>query len=146
MGSFLPIFRSHGTDTRREIWNFGEKGSMFYDTIEAFTHLRYKLMPYIYSMSGHVYLNDFTIHRLLSFDFAGDNKVHHISDQFMFGKSLMVCPVTKPMYYDKDSKPLYNIEKTRQVYLPETTGWYDFWTNEYFKGNQIITAPAPIHP
>ena len=58
--------------------------------------------------------------------------------------SLMVCPITVPMYYDKDSRPVENAAKTRKVYLPEGTGWYDFWTEEYYEGGQVITAEAPI--
>ena len=60
MGTFLPMFRSHGTDTPREIWNFGEKGTMFYDAIEKFIKLRYHFMPYIYSLAGAVHFEDYT--------------------------------------------------------------------------------------
>ena len=60
-GTFLPMFRSHGTDTPREIWNFGEKGSMFYDAIEKYIRLRYRLMPYIYSLAAQVHFGDETI-------------------------------------------------------------------------------------
>lgn len=143
-GAFLPVFRSHGTDTRREIWNYGEKGDMFYDTIEGFTRLRYKLLPYIYSLAAMVTLKDYTIMRLLAFDFPKDNKVYQVKDQFMFGSSLMVCPVTDPMYYGVDSKLLKGTMKKREVYLPKGTDWYDFWTGEKLSGGQTIMADAPI--
>jgi len=144
-GAFLPVFRSHGTDTRREIWNFGEKGGMFYDAIAQAIELRYRLMPYIYSMAAMVTLKDYTMMRLLAFDFGEDKKVYGIRDQYMFGSALMVCPVTKPMYFGKDSAPLQNAARTREVYLPSGADWYDFWTEERYSGGKVIKAPAPLH-
>jgi len=143
-GAFQPVFRSHGTDTRREIWQFGEKGEMFYDTLARFDGLRYRLLPYIYSMAGMVTLKDYTIMRLLAFDFMQDPKVYEIKDQYMFGSALMICPVTTPMYYDKKSVPLEAVDKTRSVYLPAGADWYDFWTQEKYAGGQTVTARAPI--
>jgi len=143
-GTFLPVFRSHGTDTRREVWKFGDKGEIFYDTIIKFIELRYKLLPYIYSMAGMVTLDDFTILRLLAFDFQEDPSVFDIKDQYMFGSALMVCPVTEPMYYLKDSEPLKGIDKTRTVYLPAGADWYDFWTGIKYSGGQTISASASL--
>jgi alpha-D-xyloside xylohydrolase len=143
-GAFLPIFRSHGTDFRREIWKFGEPGDQFYDALIKSNQLRYELMPYIYSLAGSVWKNDDTMLRMLAFDFGEDIKALNIDDQFMFGNNLMVCPVTKPMYYHNNSKPVEGQSKTREVYLPKTTGWYDFWTNCYYEGGQTITVQAPI--
>lgn len=137
-GAFLPVFRSHGTDTRREIWHFGEKCEPFYDSIEKITRLRYQLMPYIYSLAAMVTFQDYTMLRLLAFDFAGDVAVHAIADQYMFGPSLMVCPVTAPMYTTVVAP------KEREVYLPKDNLWYDFWTGAAFTGGQNITANAPI--
>lgn len=142
-GCFLPIFRSHGTDFRRELWFFGDKGELFYDTLIKFNQLRYQLMPYIYSMAGKVWKDDYTLLRMLAFDFAEDSIARGIDDQYMFGESLMVCPVVEPMYYEKDSKPIEGSSKTREVYLPKG-GWYDFWTNQYYEGGQTIIADAPI--
>lgn len=143
-GSFLPIFRSHGTDCRREMWNFGEPGEMFYDALHKANRLRYQLMPYIYSMVGRVWKDDYTIHRMLAFDFPEDSRAREIADQFMFGDSLMVCPVITPMYYDKASRLIEGQPKSREVYLPKGSGWYDFWTNEYYEGGQTIRSDAPI--
>ncbi|MGN6713268.1 TIM-barrel domain-containing protein [Anaerocolumna jejuensis] len=143
-GCFLPVFRSHGTDCRRELWNFGDPGNMFYDALIKMNQLRYRLMPYIYSLAAKVWKDDYTMLRLLAFDFPQDAAAREIDDQFLFGDSLMVCPVTRPMYYDKGSRPVENAAKTRRVYLPEGTGWYDFWTEEYYEGGQVITADAPI--
>lgn len=144
LGAFLPVFRAHGTDTRREIWKFGESGEMFYDALVKFIELRYRLMPYIYSMAAMVTHSDFTMMRLLAFDFINDKQVYGIKDQFMFGSSLMICPVTEPMYYNKDSAPIKDTNKSRQVYLPAGTDWYDFWTNERYTGGKCLSAAAPL--
>jgi alpha-D-xyloside xylohydrolase len=94
-GSFTPIFRSHGSETPREIWEMGD----FVEPIVKFDNLRYRLMPYIYSLSWKVTSQDYTIMRGLPMDFSADTKTHGIDDQFMFGPSMMVCPVTKFMYH-----------------------------------------------
>lgn len=143
-GCFLPLFRSHGTDFRRELKYFGEPGDMFYDALIKINHTRYELIPYIYSLAGRVWKDDYTIIRMLAFDFASDEKAREIDDQYLFGDCLMVCPVTKPMYYDVDSRPVNDTSKTRKVYLPKGENWYDFWTNEYYEGGQTIDAYAPI--
>jgi len=112
--------------------------------LAAANKLRYRLMPYIYSMAGSVWKDDATILRMLAFDFASDEKACNVKDQFLFGKSLMICPVTEPMYYAAESEPLTGVEKTRTVYLPAGTDWYDFYTNERYAGGQTIVAEAPI--
>jgi len=142
-GTFLPMFRSHGTDTPREIWQFGESGDLFYDAIESFIHLRYSLMPYIYSLAAKIHFEGYTMFRSLLFDFSEDNHVINIWDEFMFGPSMLICPVTKPMYYEKENQEI-NREKTRNCYLPRGCNWYDFWTNEVYQGGQEIVAKAPI--
>ncbi len=143
LGAFLPMFRSHGTDTPREIWNFGEKGSMFYDAIEKFIKLRYQLMPYIYSMAGAVHFEDYTMMRSLIFDFPQDKEARRIENEFMFGPSLLICAVTEPMYYEVDSVEI-NREKKWTCYLPDGCQWYDYWTNERYEGGQYVTVDAPI--
>ncbi|WP_270438186.1 TIM-barrel domain-containing protein [Blautia massiliensis (ex Durand et al. 2017)] len=143
MGTFLPMFRSHGTDTPREIWNFGEKGTMFYDAIEKFIKLRYHLMPYIYSLAGAVHFNDYTIMRSLLFDFPEDKEARKVENEFMFGPSLLICAVTEPMYYGPESTELHR-EKTWKCYLPSGTKWYDYWTNKEYEGGQYVTVDAPI--
>ncbi|MDF2905238.1 MAG: glycoside hydrolase family 31 [Herbinix sp.] len=143
-GCFLPVFRSHGTDFRRELKYFGDQGDLFYDALIKVNHLRYQLMPYIYSIAARVWKDDYTMLRMLAFDFAEDARARVIDDQFLFGSSLMVCPVTTPMYYEKDSLQMEGTTKAREVYLPKGTGWYDFWTNQYYEGGQTILAKAPI--
>jgi alpha-D-xyloside xylohydrolase len=143
-GTFLPIFRSHGTDTPREPWNFGNPGDIFYDTILKFINLRYHLMPYIYSAAADMNQNNTTLMRSLMFDFAEDENVKELSDSFMFGKAMLVCPVTEPMYYEVNSAPLSDVDKTRTVYLPKGANWYDFWTNTQYSGGQTLTCKAEL--
>ena len=143
-GAFLPMFRSHGTDTPREIWRFGNPGEPMYDALVKFLRIRYQLMPYIYSLAGQIAHEDYTMLRTLPFDFRNDPATYNISDQFMFGPALLVNPVTKPMYYGPNSTPLTGIEKTRSVYLPIGSDWYDFWTGECHAGGQTLSADAGL--
>ena len=139
--AFLPVFRAHGTDCRREMWNFeGE----FYDALLKANRLRYSLMPYIYSETGKVWLKDRSLIRFLAFDFTRDKKTWDIWDQYMFGESLMVCPVTEAMYYDEKGDRIGAASKSRQVYLPEGCDWFDFYTGERFAGGKVISAEAPL--
>lgn len=131
-GTFLPILRSHGTETPREIWNFGEEGTPYYDAILDMIHLRYSMLPYIYSMADAQTRSGFSMARPLAFDFPNDRDVFDIKDQYMFG-DIMACPVTDP---GVDS---------REVYLPTGTDWYDFWTGKRFVGGEKISADAPIN-
>ena len=141
---FLPMFRSHGTDAPREAWRFGEPGTPFYDVIVQYIRLRYRLLPYIYSVAAQVSLNSWTMMRAVALDFPRDLRTHSLTDQFLFGPELMACPVTKPMYYDRNSEPIAGAEKSRLVYLPSGTGWYDFWTETWFPGGGTVDAPAPL--
>lgn len=132
--TFLPMLRSHGTDTPREIWQFGEKGTTYYDAILKMINLRYQLLPYIYSMAAAQTLDDYTMARMLAFDFADDRNVLDLKDEYMFG-DLLVCPVTRPG------------ATSRKVYLPKTGGtttWIDYWTGTTYQGGKWIDADAPI--
>ncbi|MGD0876677.1 MAG: TIM-barrel domain-containing protein [Anaerolineales bacterium] len=144
-GIFLPIFRAHGTDTPREIWRFGAPGEPIYDSMVKFLKLRYRLLPYIYSLAGQVTQADYTIYRMLPFDFRDDPNTYDIHDQFMFGPSFLVCPVTHPMYYGPNSTPLPSSEETRAVYLPAGSDWFDFWTDQCYSGGQTVLANASIY-
>lgn len=144
LGAFLPIFRSHGTDTPREVWQFGEPGTMFYDSIVKFIHLRYRLLPYIYSLAGWTTHRNYTMMRLLAFDFRFDEAVLSVDDQFMFGPAFLVNPITEPMYYHPKSEPIIDSKKSRGVYLPKGTDWYDFWTGKLYKGGQTVQAEATL--
>ncbi|MBQ4085464.1 MAG: DUF4968 domain-containing protein [Clostridia bacterium] len=140
-GAFLPIFRSHGTDVRREMWAVTHPE--FYNALVRANRLRYQLLPYIYSSAASVWLNDDTMLRLLAFDYPKDHKACAIKDQYLFGPNVMVCPITEPMYFEADSRPLQK-PKTRKVYLPEGSDWFDFYTNERYEGGQTIVVNAPI--
>ncbi len=150
-GAFCPMMRSHGADAPREIYRFGQKGQPVYDAIEKFINLRYQLLPYIYSTSWDVSANQSSMMRALMMDFPEDKTALDINDQYMFGKSILVCPVTTSMY----SKPEINGNdtirvadfsqvKSSEVYLPKETEWYDMWTGEKFKGGQTIQKETPI--
>jgi alpha-D-xyloside xylohydrolase len=142
--AFLPIFRSHGTDAAREIWRFGDKGTPFYDAIAKYIKLRYRLLPYIYSLAAQVSLNSYTMLRPLALDFAEDRATYDVTDQYLFGPGFMVCPVTEPMYYQRNSEALNVSLKQRAVYLPEGRKWYDFWSKKVYDGGQTIKADAPL--
>ena len=150
-GAFCPMMRSHGTDAPREIYQFGKKGEIIYDAIKKSIKLRYSLLPYIYSTSWDVTANQSSMTRALVMDFAKDRDALDINDEYMFGKSLLVCPVTKPMYSKQkiQGKDTTNVEdfneiKKAEVYLPKGIEWYDFWTGEKIKGGQEISKQAPI--
>ena len=142
-GAFLPMFRSHGTDTPREIWNFGEPGTPFYDAIKKSIELRYHLIPYLYSMAGRVSYGGYTLMRSLLFDFSADPAAAKICDEFMFGEAFLVCPVIKPMYYEAGSRAVCR-EKTKLCYLPAGADWYDFYSGSLYRGGQTVKADAPL--
>ena len=141
---FLPIFRAHGTDCRRELWAFGESGEMFYEALVKVNRLRYRLLPYIYSLAGEVWLKDTVMIKPLVFAFPQDTQVLDCKDQYLFGDRMMVCPVTEPMYYGVNSESLPDVKKTRRLYLPAGERWYDFWTEECYDGGQWIEAEASL--
>jgi len=139
-GVFLPVFRSHGTDTPREVWNFS---GMFYESIEKFIKLRYTLMPYIKKMSERVRDEHYTLMRSLMFDFSEDEQVTDISCEYMFGDDILVCPVLFPMYYEKNSMPIESLKKM-VCYLPAGADWFDYWTNDFYEGGKTVTVNASI--
>lgn len=135
-GMFCPIFRSHGyriTDGKgeqpNELWAYGEKVQKI---CAGYDDLRYRLLPYIYSLSANVTNKQYTPMRLLAFDFPQDKNVHNIKDQFMYGPAFLVNPII-------DSGAI-----SREVYLPQGTKWTDFWSGKQFDGGQTIHADAPI--
>ena len=142
-GTFSPMMRSHGEGAPREIYQFGEKGDRVYDAVEKYINLRYSLLPYIYSTSWDVTANQSSMMRALVMDFANDKNALDINDQYMFGKSLLVCPVTQPMY-SKEGKEDFSTIKTEEVYLPKGADWIDFWTGEKYAGGQTISKEVPL--
>ena len=130
-GAFSPLFRSHGEYPFREMWNIAPDHHPAFKTLLYYNKLRYRLMPYIYTLAGMVHFNDYTIMRPLVMNFASDRRTHDIGDQYMFGPGLMVCPV-------------YQFEaRFREVYFPEGTGWYDVYSGQYTQGGILKTVDAP---
>jgi alpha-D-xyloside xylohydrolase len=157
-GAFTPMMRSHGTDIPREIYNFGKKGEPVFDAIAKMIHLRYSLLPYIYSAAWDITNNQSTMMRALVMDFK-DKNVVDMNNEYMFGKSILVAPVVNAQYtpetivrsneqtgWDKkeangESKGQavnFAEAKSTKVYLPAGTAWYDFWTNAKINGGQEI--------
>lgn len=141
-GTFLPVMRSHGTDTPREPWQFGEEGSVYYDTIVRYIRLRYRLLPYFYSLAYRVWKEDAMSMRSLVFDYSADEKAAGVEDEYLFG-DFLVCPVTFPMEYGPESTPL-GLAKERSVYLPQGDDWYDYETKAYQEGGREFRAAAPV--
>ncbi len=130
-GAFAPLFRVHGQFPFREIYHIAPEDHPAYKSMLYYNKLRYRLMPYIYTLAGDTYHKDATIMRGLVFDFAADPNVTNIGDQYMFGPSLLVNPVHE-----------YKSRK-RTLYLPAGQGWYDLYTGKYTTGGQSVTVEAP---
>ena len=138
-GVFCPIFRIHGKGERAlfsKNWSNETK-----KTLLDYDKLRYRLLPYIYSLAGRVTKDNYTMMRALTFDFRNDPGVYNIPDQYMFGPAFLVNPVTEQLY----SGNTVTGKHTRDVYLPKTTQWYDFWTGKLYKGGQTLSAEAPLN-
>ena len=132
-GTFVPLLRVHGEFPFREMWEFGGGDSPAYAAQLKFDRLRYRLLPYIYSLAGNVTQEGDTFMRALVMDFRGDARAREVTDEYMFGPALLVSPVTS-----------YGA-RSREVFLPATVGgWYDFWTGAAVPGGRTIEAPAPF--
>ncbi len=130
-GAFIPLFRVHGQWPTREIWNIAPENHPAYQSFVYYDKLRYRLMPYMYSMAAWAHFKDYTLMRALVMDFNGDREVENIGNQWMFGPALMACPVG---YYKA---------RNRSVYFPKQCGWYDLYTGEYYEGGQRLVVDAP---
>ena len=130
-GTFIPLFRVHGQWPLREIWNIAPDNHPAYQSFVYYDKLRYRLMPYLYSMAGWVHTKDYTMMRGLVMDFNGDREIYDVKDQWMFGPALMACPVG---YYKA---------RSRKVYFPKQSGWYDLYTGEHIDGGQTLVVDAP---
>ncbi len=131
-GAFAPIFRSHGEFPFREIYNLAPQGSDVYESLVWYDRLRYRLMPYIYTLAADTYHRDGTIMRGLAMDFAADPKALDVRDQYLFGNSFLVAPVTAHQ------------ARSRSVYLPAGASWYDFNSGRKIAGGQVVEAAAPL--
>ncbi|MEO7099488.1 MAG: TIM-barrel domain-containing protein [Luteolibacter sp.] len=128
-GAFCPMFRVHGTNYAKEVWRFPTATQPI---LKDYINLRYRLMPYIYSTSWKVTNEGYTMMRPLVMDFRTDTQAQGIGNQFMFGPSLLVNPVTTAG------------ATSRNVYLPDGTKWFDFWTGFSLQGGQTFQSDAPI--
>jgi alpha-D-xyloside xylohydrolase len=130
-GAFSPLFRSHGEFPYREIYEIAPERTPTYESQAFYDRLRYRLMPYIYTLAGDTWQRDGTIMRGLVMDFPADKRVWTIDDQYLFGHAFLVAPVTEFK------------ARSRKVYLPQGTLWYDFYTGQATPGGQEIDAAAP---
>ena len=164
-GLFCPVFRSHGADAPREIWQFGKKGEPVYDAIEKQIRLRYRLIPYLYSTAWQVTSANDSYMRPLFADFAADKQVWDMTDEFMFGHSILACPIVSPQYTEEriirtnemtgwnrqnasDGSPVgavdFTATKTATKYLPKDAEWYDFWTGRRYTGGQNVELQTSL--
>jgi len=165
-GLFCPVFRSHGADAPREIWQFGKKGEPVYDAIEKMIRLRYRLIPYLYSTAWQVSSANGSYMRPLFSDFATDKKVWDMTDEFLFGHSILAAPIVNAQYTEEkvirtnamtgwnrqdvkgqkeDENNINWLEKKSvTTYLPKGTSWYDFWTGKRYKGGQNVVLETTL--
>jgi alpha-D-xyloside xylohydrolase len=129
--TFVPLLRVHGEAPYREMWQFGGEESEAYKAQLKFDRLRYRMLPYVYSVAGNVTQHDGTFMRPLVMDYPGDEMARTLSDQYMFGPAFLVSPVTE-----------YKARK-RSLYLPAGATWYDFWTGKSRHGGATVQADAP---
>ncbi|HEY6901228.1 MAG TPA: TIM-barrel domain-containing protein, partial [Puia sp.] len=129
-GAFCPLFRVHGQYPYREIYHVAPEDHPAYRSMLYYDKLRYRLMPYIYSLCGRVWKDDYTMMRGLAMDFSADTAVLGVADEFLLGPSLLAAPVTT-----------YKA-RSRDVYLPGGQGWYDFYSDKFVNGGQKVSAGA----
>ncbi|MEE9461493.1 MAG: TIM-barrel domain-containing protein, partial [Bacteroidales bacterium] len=146
-GMFCPIFRLHRADNNAAPWFYGQEVE---EILANTIRFRYRLMPYVYSMTKRTREEGYNPMRPLFMDFGKDENIREITQQFMYGDAFLVSPVTRGLYnpYDPDEKKREELKKSDlqywELYLPAGTDWYDFKTGERLKGGQIISAPAPL--
>ncbi len=125
---YLPLMRVHGYMSNTEPWNYGPEAQ---EVIAGCLRERYRLLPYIYSNAAAVTFEGSTLMRPLVFDFAGDAKALSQQHEWMFGRALLVCPITEPAVTEWT------------CYLPETAGgWYDYRSARHYEGGQTVTVAA----
>ncbi len=173
-GLFCPVFRSHGTDCSREVWEFGKEGEPVYDAIVKQIRLRYRLIPYLYSTAWQVTSDGASYLRPLFADFAADRRTWTMGDEFLFGQSILAAPIVEAQYTPEDINrsrrgeqhdaqgldgwsvastqttsegyPVVDFKspKSATKYLPKGTQWYDFWTGRQFRGGQDVTIETSL--
>ena len=153
-GCFMPLMRNHVSSPMvNELYRYAEPGHWAFDVQKQYIELRYRLLPYIYSNCGDVVQRSGSMMRALVMDFPRDRRAINLTDEYLFGRNILVKPITDPLYtyldYGKVGHAIYpEVERAAapvKVYLPEGADWWDFWSNEYHAGGQTILRPAPIH-
>ena len=166
-GLFCPVFRSHGADAPREIYQFGEKGQPIFDAIAQTIALRYRLLPYIYSTAWQVTSAHESYLRALTYDFAADKQTWDMGDEFMFGRSILATPILHPQYTEErivkedamsgwDKKETaasihtaqhtdFTAELSATKYLPKGADWYEFYSEQRHQGGRQVTFPTAIN-
>lgn len=128
-GAFCPVFRIHGFRSRTEMWNYGPEVARI---LTQYDELRYRLLPYIYSDAWEVTSRGKTIMQALPFVYPGDITVRNVDDEYLFGNSLLVSPITQ------------EAATARNVVLPAGDDWVDFWTGQQYRGGRSISSDAPL--
>lgn len=165
LGTFLPMMRSHGTDVYRELYYYGKPGEPVYDALLDAIELRYRLLPYIYSTAWQVSNNDDSYMRALMMDFASDRNTWDNNREFMFGRNLLIAPVTKALYtpetanetdaydswtpgnnslYQDGFKADWYAHKTYEVYLPQGADWFSYPDGKRYNGGQAVEVAADL--
>lgn len=164
LGVFTPMMRSHGADSPREIYQFGKAGEPVFDALHSAIRLRYSLLPYIYSTARMVTARHYSFMRPLAMDFPTDSHGHDLATEYMFGPSLLVAPVLEARFTPEtevaidensgwDQKQTvgadasaadFSIPQTTEVYLPDGTDWFNFFTGQRYKGGHTITTSAGL--
>lgn len=163
-GLFCPVFRSHGSEVPREIYLYGKAGEPIYDALVKTIRMRYTLIPYLYSTAWQVTKNNRSYMRPLMMDFASDKRTWNMTDEFMFGESVLAAPIVRAQYTPEkvmninelsgwlkqqdnesvDGNVDFSQKKTATKYLPNGTRWYDFHTGKAYEGGQDVTMTTTI--
>ena len=150
-GLFCPVFRSHGTDCAREVWQFGRKGDPVYDAIVSQIRLRYRLLPYLYSTAWEVTSAGGSYMRPLFADFVADRRTWEEGQEFLFGRSILAAPILEAQYTPEEldkQQSFGNVDfratKTATKYLPKGAAWYDFWTGQRYSGGREVTIETRL--
>lgn len=130
LGTFTPLFRNHSAlgSRSQEPYALGEP----YESVcRDYIKLRYRLLPYIYTLMWQSSMEGVPAMRAMILEFPGDERAHAAFDQFMLGRDILVAPVYQPH------------ASCRKVYLPEGE-WIDFHTGERVRGGRCVLADAPL--
>jgi alpha-D-xyloside xylohydrolase len=140
-GVWCPLFRLHGDREPRvplsqamsggpnEVWSYGDE---VYEILSGILRLRERIKPYVLEQMAVAAAEGIPPMRPLWFDFPDDEDAWGIDDEYCFGPSVLVAPVTVLG------------ARSRRVYLPAGATWTDPWSGEIMKGGTWIDAAAPL--